>query len=550
VRQVSEFDAIVIGSGAGGGPLAATLAEAGMKVLILEKGPHHTRREFVHDEIGICRRDFFVPALIDDPHALLLPGETKCERSHLGWIAQCVGGGTVHMAGYFYRLHPDDFRMRSRFGGGGGLELADWPFTYEELEPYYTRVEQEIGVSGRAGSNPFEGPRSKPYPMDPLTEHPMVSWLDEAGARLGWRLFPSPRAIASREFGGRGACAYCDFCGSYGCETGAKSSTLESVIPRALATGRAELRARCMARQITTRPDGRARGCLYIDAEGREREATGSIVVVACSAVESARLLLLSGIANGNGLVGRHLQFQASSSGRAWFRFEGRTEETRRTLKARHPFLERSAQDFYFLPPGAAEPPKGGTIRFGFPHANPIYTALRLAHEGPGIRWGALLKKRLQEHYHEGRAVEFEAFHDFYPNPGTRVDLDPEMKDRWGLPSARIRLDAPALHDQVGRFLREKGCELLRATGADEVEEGAAGAVTPHLVHGTCRAGLDPRTSVLDRFCRSHEVRNLFVTDGSFMPTSGGVPTTLTIMANSFRVADHIVEEARRGSFR
>jgi choline dehydrogenase-like flavoprotein len=530
----NEFDAVVIGSGAGGGPLAATLAKAGMKVLILEKGPHHKREQFIHDEIGIVRRDFFLPALIDDPHTLIRPGEEKSERSHLGWIAQCVGGGTVHMAGYFYRLHPDDFRVRSKYGAFE--EVADWPFPYDELEPYYTKVEQEIGVSGKAGVNRFEGPRSKPYPMPPLGEHPMVEWFDDASRKLGLNAFPSPRAIASRDFGNRKACAYCDFCGSYGCETGAKSSTLESVIPEALATGNAEVRARCMVRHVS------ATGCVYIDEHGAEHRVRAKIVVVACSAVESARLLLLSGVANSSGLVGRHLQFSASSSGRGHWRY-GKNDDV---LKFKHPFMERSFQDFYFLPDGS----KGGTLRFGFPHANPIFTAWRLAHEGPSTRWGAILKQKIKEWYHEFRAVEFEAFHDFFPNKSTFVDLDPDIKDRWGLPAARVHLDEPKLHEQVGEFLRKKGCEILAAAGADEVEAGAAGATTPHLVHGTCRAGNDSKTSVLNKYCQSHDLPNLFVTDGSFMPTSGGVPTTLTIMANSYRVGDYIVDQAKRGRFK
>lgn len=542
-----EFDAVVIGSGAGG-PLAATLAKSGLSVLILEKGPFYKRDQFVHDEIVIVRRDFFLPATIDDPHTLLRPGETKAEKTHLGWIAQCVGGGTVHMAGYFYRLHPDDFRMRSKYGDC--LEVADWPFSYADLEPYYTRVENEIGVSGKNGANPFEGPRSRPYPMPPLGEHPMNEWLDEACQKLRLHAFPSPRAIASREFRGRKPCAYCDFCGSYGCEVGAKSSTLETVIPEALATGRAEVRARCMVREITVGEDGHAKGCIYIDAEGAEHEVRAKIVIVACSAIESARLLLLSrsnhfphGLANHSGHVGRHLHFSACSTGRGIFRLEAHKDRLD-MLKARHPFLERSLQDYYFLPDGA----KGDTLRFGFPHANPIYTAIQIAHE-PGT-WGTLLKKKVHEYYHEMRVVEFETFQDFYPNPGTFIDLDPDVKDRWGLPAARIHLDEPEVHRVTGAFLRAKGCEILKTMGTDPVEEGNAGGTTPHLVHGTCRAGDKPETSVLNKYCRAHEVPNLFVTDGSFMPTSGGVPTTLTIMANSLRVGDYIVDQVKKANLR
>jgi choline dehydrogenase-like flavoprotein len=531
-------DVCIIGSGAGGGPLAAVLAEAGLRVLVLEKGPHHRRESFLHDEVATVRRDFFLPRLEDDPHTL------EGRLTELGWIAQCVGGGTVHMAGFLYRMHPDDFRMRSKFGVS-----ADWPYSYDDLEPYYTRVEQEIGLSGEAGTNPFEGPRSKPYPLPPLQAHPFAAALDEASRRRGLHLFPTPRGIISRDYRGRRACVLCDFCGSYGCEVGAKSSTLETTLARAEATGRCEIRAETMVREITVRADGRADGCITIDREGREERVRARAVVVSCSAVESARLLLMSrstrfpdGLGNGSGLVGRHLHFSVNSTGRAEYR--RRAPELR---VSRLPFLGRSTQDFYFLPPGVSDVPKGGTVRFGLPHANPIYTAERLAWEVSPPRWGVFLKQRLAEFYHEVRTVEFETFADFIPNDGTYVDLDPNVRDRWGLPAARIHLSEPEHHAKAGAFLQARGLELLEATGAETLRPGVAGVTTGHLVHGTCRAGNDPKTAVLDAFCRSHEVPNLFVVDGSFMPHAGGVPSTLTIMANSFRVGDYMVEKARRG---
>lgn len=534
------FDVCVIGSGAGGGPLAAVLAEAGLQVLVLEKGRRYARRDFVHDEVATVRRDFFLPRLEDDPHTL------DGDLTSLGWIAQCVGGGTVHMAGYFYRMHPEDFRMRSRYGVS-----ADWPITYDDLEPYYTRVDQEVGVSGDAGTNPFEGPRSKPYPMPAVNNHPFAAALDEAGKKLGVHPFPSPRCIASRDYKGRPACVYCDFCGSYGCEVGAKSGTMETMLPRAEATGRCRIRAECMVREITVGRDGRVTGCIYVDREGRDHRVRARAVVVSCSAIESARLLLISkssrfpnGLANGSGRVGRHLHFSVNNTGRAEYR--KRADEIR---ASRVPFLGRSLQDFYFLPKGVADLPKGGTIRFGFPHANPIFTAHKMAREVHPPRWGAFLKERLHEFYHDIRAVEFETFADFLPNDGTYVDLDPKVRDRWGLPAARIHLEESDHHEKAGAYLQARGLELLEATGAERVVEGTVAAVTGHLVHGTCRAGNDPKTSVLNAYCQAHEVPNLFVVDGAFIPHAGGVPSTLTIMANSFRVGEFIVEEAKRGNF-
>lgn len=509
-------DVVVVGSGAGAGPLAAVCAEAGLEVLILEKGRHHRRDEFLHDEIATVRREFFLPRLEDDPHTL------DGELTSMGWIAQCVGGGTVHMAGYFYRLHPDDFRVRTKYGWG-----ADWPITYDELEPYYARVEWEIGVSGDAGTNPFEGPRSKPYPMPAVDAHPFSAAIDEAGRRLGWKPFPSPRCIASRPHRGRNACVYCDFCGSYGCEVGAKSSTLETMIPRALAAG-ARLRAGCMVHRVTPR------GVVYFDPDGVEREVRAKTVVIAGSAIESARLLLLSGL--GNEQVGRGLHFSVNNTGRA--EYEARAPEI---LASRAPFLSRSMQDFYFLPDGS----KGGTIRFGFPHANPIFTAGKISRDVNPPRWGQFFKDRLHAYYHDYRTVEFETFADYIPNDGTYVDLDPTVRDRWGLPAARIHLDPHEHHKRAGEFLQARGLELLTATGAERVIPGTVGFTTGHLVHGTCRMGDDPAASVVDRHCRLHGAPNVYVTDGACLPHAGGVPSTMTIMANSFRVGEFIASKTR-----
>lgn len=554
--MTTTADICVIGSGAGGGTLASVAALAGLDVLVIEKGRWHRSEDFIHDEIASCRRDFFVPSPVDDPHMVVHPGRKQAERSTMGWIASCVGGGTVHMAGYFYRLHPDDFRMKDKFGSIHGLQLADWPFDYAALEPYYSRVEQAIGVSGATGANPFEGPRSQPYCLPPVANHPLAAWIDDACQKLGVTAFPSPRAVLSQPYRGRSACVYCDFCGSYGCEVGAKSSTLAAMLPEALASGHCTIRAGSMVREITLGANGRASGCILIRPDGTEERIRARAVVVSCSAVESARLLLLSrsksfpdGLANSSGLVGRHLQFSSFASGQAAWPFDSFRGDPHKlaTLQHRHPFLGRSVQDYYFLPDGVSDLPKGGTIRFGFPHANPIFTALRLAHETSPPQWGQFLKDRLRQYWSEQRAVEFEAFGDFFPNPGTWVEIDPSVKDRWGLPVARIHYQIPDQHVRAGRFLRDRGLEILEACGAENLEPGAEADVTGHLVHGTCRAGIDPAHSVLDPNCRAWDVTNLYVVDGAFMPTSGGAPTTLTIMANAWRVADNLAARFRRG---
>ena len=521
-------DAIVIGSGAGAGPLTLVLARAGLDVLVLEKGPRFTRQDYARD--GGLETGEFLPFLAAEPHTVLTRKTTRPVLTHLGWTATCVGGGTVHMGGYLYRFHPDDFRMLSRFGPY--LELADWPFGYDELEPWYTRAEWEIGVAGEAGVDPYESRRSKPYPLPPLAPHPIAAMLQQACRRRGLHPFPTPRSINSRPYGGRPACAHCAVCAGLGCPVGARGSVQEALLPRAEATGQCRVETRAMVREITVDGNGRAAGCVWLDADGKEHEARAKIVCVGCSAVESARLLLLSksprfpdGLANNNGRVGRHLQFHGVSMGRGRFPADRPAGEL---LRDPHPFIGQSLRDWYFLPPGVSDIAKGGILRFG----------------------------RMPQLPEAGQAAPpegclcFEVFHDFLPNAGTFVELDPQQRDRWGLPVARIHLDRPEHHVRAGRWLNSRAFELLDDLGAAAVEATDVGGTSAYLVHGTCRAGNDARTSVVDAWCQAHEVPNLFVVDGSFMPTSGGAPPTLTILANSFRVAERIVRRWRQGEFR
>jgi len=526
----SMKDVLIVGSGAGGGPLALVCAEAGLDVLVLEKGPRHDREAYDH-ETGLQPGDF-VPSVDEDPHTVVTRKTTTPVLTDLGWIATCVGGGTVHMGGYLYRFHPDDFRMRSRFGDVE--EVVDWPYTYEELEPYYTRAEWEIGVAGRAGSNPFEGPRSKPYPLPPLDTHPLAARLEEVCRRRALHPYPTPRSINSRTYRDRPACVYCDVCPGYGCPVGARGTVQEALLPRAEATGRCEVRAESMVREITVDREGRATGCVYLDAEGTEHEIRARAVCVCCSAIESARLLLLSksprfpdGLANGNGRVGRHLQFHSVTMG------IGDLPRDRRPAgeASASSLLECSLMDYYFLPPGVSEIAKGGLLRFG-----------KMVQDPRAVEMVRQATPQLQAMENGDRLiVNFEVFHDFLPSAETFVELDAEECDRWDLPVARIHLDRPEHHARAGRWVLERSSEILADLGADEVVPTSIGGISSYLVHGTCRAGKDAETSVLNEHCQAHEVPNLFVVDGSFMPTSGGASPTLTILANSFRTAEHIV---------
>jgi len=550
--SIEPVDVVVVGSGAGGAPVAYEAANAGLKVVILEKGRRYRDEDFDHDEIRMSRRNFFTPSVTDEPHTLRSGEAAKAARTTAGWVSSIVGGGTVHMAGYFHRLHPVDFKLRSTLGNVPSSTVADWPITYEDLEPFYTRVEREVGVSGVWHAHPFEEPRTSDYPLPPLTENGFAQQIDLACAKLGYHPFPTPRAIVSRDYRGRQPCMFCSLCASYGCEIGAKSSTLSSLIPVAEATGHCEVRAECMATEIPVDAAGRVTGVVYRTAKGESAFQPARCVVVACTAIESARLLLLSrsarfpnGLANGNGLVGKNLVFSGESKGEALFKLRGR--EGAKWLVDTAPFVQRSMQDFYLLDRAVGGVRKTGTILFALAHPNPILTAEHIAGTGGSARWGARLKQALRDEALGARTLTFENFAEGLPTPGTYVDLDPDVKDRWGVPVARITVDRHPLDIAANRFLAARGKEVLDALGPDSSRITQDDGQDMVLQGGTCRFGRDPATSVLDVDCRAHAVPNLFVSDSSFMPTSGGVPPTLTIMANALRVGAGIVARFKAG---
>jgi choline dehydrogenase-like flavoprotein len=440
------------------------------------------------------------------------------QRSADGWISCCVGGGTVHMSGYFFRMHREDFR--------------GWPITFDELEPYYDEAERELGVSG-AGV-PGE-PRRRSHPLPPLLAHPAAKLIEDGCRKLGLRAFPIPRAIVSGDYRGRQACTYCGFCGSYGCEVGAKSSTLATFLAAAERTGRLTLRAQCRATRIAAEA-GRAAAVIYRDAQGREQRVRARAVLVACSAIETARLLLASGVANASGLLGKNLMFATLAEGYGRF---PRASPAWPDAADRLPFIDRGLQDL----PGAPR----GTILFQRPHPNPIFQAEKLAwnREGPPA-FGAELKKRLREFFHETRTLEWECFSEFAPHSGCEVSLDPEVKDPAGQPVARVRIAVHADSLAGSDLLAARAREVMAAAGAVRQGETSDERAYTVLQCGTARMGTDPSASVVDAGCQAHDLKGLFVADSSSFCSSGSAPFTLTIQANALRVAAGVAERMRR----
>ena len=543
------WDAVVVGSGAGGGPVAYTLAKAGLRVLVLEKGPRYRAQDFLHDEIASCRRDFFIPYPDDDPHTLRRRPDAPAARTNAAWTSRCVGGGTVHMSGFFFRLHPEDFRPISTFGTIPGSTAIDWPIAYEDLAPYYDRVETVVGVSGDTRSNPFEPPRSGPFPMPPVETHPVAAWIDRAGRALGMHPYPVPRAIITEPKDGRGACVYCRLCGSYGCEVNAKSSSAAALLPAAEATGRCEVRPDAMVTRIVMQKDGRAKGVVYVGPDGAEHAVDAERVIVAASAIESARLLLLSpssnhprGVGNNGGQVGRNLCFSTLGQLDGELAFAGRPLEEQQELQNAAPFIGRAVQDFYRVDPAGDVFGKGGTFHLLWAHPNPIYAAERLIDDPDGPVYGAALTRRLTHHFRAQRTIEIECFGEWLPTEGCHVTLDPDTTDRWGLPAARLTIARHPSDMAASQRLVAEAQRLLEAIGAINIAIRDVGGETLVLQYGTCRMGEDPATSVCTAAGHLHEVDNLYVTCGGSLPSGGAVPSTMSIMANAFRIAEGIIQ--------
>ncbi|MDC0357452.1 GMC family oxidoreductase [Oligoflexia bacterium] len=560
---MTDFDVCVIGSGAGGGPVALALSEAGYSVVVLEKGAWFKETDFYKDELAAARRSAYSPDLRKEPHVI----ETKDGRgSWTGtntyrsgwnfWNGNCIGGATNFMSGFFHRLKPLDFKLRSTFGPIKDADVVDWPITYANLEPYYDKVEQLVGISGKVTPHEFLEPRSSPdFPYPPTVEHPIAKWVDTACSKMGLNPVKTPRAILSRPAMGRTSCSYNGYCGGFGCATGAKGSSRAALLSKATATGRCEIRTHAVVSKLISDNSGRVTGAEYINQQGRPQQVDAKIYVVACQAIETARLLLLStgprhknGLANGSGRVGKNLLFAGGGAGSGKFVYAKFSPAQADELKTFGTFINRTLQDWYVInDPKFGPRQKGGIIDIIFASAAPIARAARQIRGGDKLIWGAPLQEKLKSHFHDARYVKLEAFCDWLPDANTHVTLDPGVKDIWGRPVARVRVGGHFRNIPVGWYLAEKGAEVLRQMGADNVFSFASGTPPTNLVAGTCRFGDDPTTSVLNSDCRAHEVENLYVTDGSFMPTGGSVPYTWTIYANAFRVADQIIKQLGGG---
>jgi choline dehydrogenase-like flavoprotein len=537
-----EVDFVVIGSGAAGGVIAKELSTAGFDVVVLEQGPYLPPTAFGHDELAEFQFGELMGSPADFPTTFRA---NEADEAHVTggialFYARLVGGSSVHFTANFWRLHEIDFIERSRWGPISGTGFADWPITYAELEPYYTKVDWEIGVSGAPG--PFDPPRSRPYPMPPLPVKSSGILLERGARKLGLRPFPAPMAILSQAFAGRPACINCGFCLGFGCEVGAKSSTLAAMIPLAEATGRCEIRAESTVFRIAHDEAGRAREVVYWDRDGVEHAQRTKAVVLSANGAESARLLLESassmypnGLANSSGTVGKYLMFNGLSYAHGYFEHPLNEYKSVQVTRLLHDFYDSDPRRGFY---------GGGGIDGRWQYYPLWFANAGLPPDAP--RWGAAYKRMLSEYFNYTMMTNGHT--TSLPVASNSVSLDPSVKDKWGRQAIRVTYHDHADDLAMMQFLLDRGKEILDAAGAKRVWETPVAPQTngAHLL-GTCRMGNDSRESVVDRYHRAHDVPNLFVCDGSSFVTSGRGQPTMTIMALAFRAADHIARFARRG---
>jgi gluconate 2-dehydrogenase alpha chain len=582
-RSLDRFDVCIIGSGAGGGTAAHVLSAAGRSVLVLEAGhnpwpglddpdglplPLHS-----NDEVKYAVRDWIQQQAFLEPRTFREdasgPGTLEGD---VNLLPKAVGGALQHADCALPRFNAVDFRLKSAvealvaatpglvvpgFGAAAdGANFADWPFAYEDLEPFYGEAEAVYGVAGLDGDNIFESPRSQRYPMPPGV--PMYfSLLLAEGARrttfLGEGLHPHayPKGINSRPYDGRPPCVDCGYCSGFGCPNNAKGSPAVTTLRRALLSGRCQLRFNAAAVRLL-HTGSHVTAVEYVDGDGDHVMVSADAFVLAASPIESARLCLLSdpggpGLGNSSGQVGQNLMFhfQTNVNGFAPERVHGHRGRAVTHGLTDFRGVEPGGAAIRLLPDGSGgrQVALGGICEFGAPQGLPItedgatYTiSLPVARSGLRLK-NAMRDLPLGQHLF-GLIMQAEDA----PQRTNAVDLDPRYRDVFGLPVARITYRNHEFERSARRYYIPFMKEILRNARAERVfvtpcSPALVGPPSTRHVLGTLRMGTDPATSVTDASGRFHDVDNLWAVDGSVFPTSSGYNPTLTIIAVALKIA-------------
>ena len=562
-----KTDVVIIGVGAAGGILAAELGKAGMKVIGLERGPRLTTADFnPHDELRYFQRQDLRPNVKLRPITWRPNANARGNPVPVQNYGNQAGGGTVHYGTVSWRFHEDDFRARSqtieRYGASAipqDSSLVDWPLSYADLEPYYDQAEYDLGVSGKAGNvqgrkidggNVFEAPRRREYPLPALHVDQSGVIFDATARKLGYHPFPTPRAIISEPYKGRPACTYCGFCQAFGCHVGAKSSILVTKLPEADATGNFKLLTGAMCYRVNSDNSGRVTGVSYWAPDGSDNTIEAELVILTPFIYDNTRLLLLSktdkfpnGLANSSGQVGKHLM--AHMMARAFVTFDDRYVNVFMGPSAqKHTIDDFNADNFNH---GGTNFIRGSQISIDTVNLQGGPIGATTMNPPPGIpRWGAAYRDFLAKYY--ARHASMVAQTENLPYADQTIDLDPNVRDQWGLPAPRLTYDWRRPNELARvEFMLKKMEELGHAMGATHVWRAPLGPGAPGAHHeGGTRMGSDPKTSVVNRYGQSWDVPNLFVVGSSTFPSMSGFNPTLTIQALAYMSADAIVNRYKK----
>jgi gluconate 2-dehydrogenase alpha chain len=558
--NLPRTDVVIVGLGATGGVAVLPLAQAGLDVVGLEAGRWMDTADHAPDELRNNLRGW--------PHAAQKAnGEIPTHRPNASApyspraavhpMMNAVGGTSLHYWAQSWRLNPWDFKVvgetRRRYGASRlpkGTTVEDWPFGLEELEPYYDKVEFEIGVSGQAGNvkgvidprgNKFEGPRARPYPMPPLRGTGFTEMMAGAARSLGWHPFPGPAAITSGRYEGRAGCVYHGFCNRGGCHVSSKGSTAVTTIPKAQRTKRLTVVTEAHVTSIDVDAQGRVSGVTYRRGT-EELFQPASVVLLAGYTYENVRLLLLStsaafpkGLSNNHGQVGRHyFSHNQIATVNALF---PRNLNTWYGLPAQGVAVDDWADDNFdhsgmdFI---------GGGNLWVYSDRRPIGAA-NMSTFGRAPRWGAQWKAFIKENADRGNTAYLQR--TTLPYEDNYLDLDPERKDPLGFPVCRITADYKENERRLADFIQDKMIQWYRAAGAIATEKTPVGTMGPSThAYGGTRMGDNPDTNVVNRWGLSHEVPNLGVLGASVMGTSGARNPTLTAQALAWRTAEYVAK--------
>jgi len=546
-----DCDVLIVGTGPGGATAAHALTAAGRSVIMLEKGRNHLLHleapfgplgHVSNDEIKFTRRHFLGPDPLLEPRTFRT-AESDGDRLWTGDVnnlPSTVGGGGFHADGKLPRFREVDFAMLSELGPVEGAAVADWPFGYDELEPFYTEAETVVGVAGDHTGNPFAAWRSGPYPMPPGADMFCALVTTEAAARLGYHPYRAPTGVNSVEYDGRPACNNCGFCASYGCPIEAKGDPV-APLRAALRTGRCEIRPECVVTEIVLDATGRrARGVRYLDPDGEPREVTAETVVVAAGAFETPRLLLRSGIGNPD-VVGRYVMYHVQTMVLGLFPFRLHSHRGRAVTHLMDDPIVPDEQARAAARAAGLPYMRGGIVEHGGA-GMPIMESLHAP-------LGELHSRVMLDSPMRDCMAAFTMQGEDLPQATNRIDLDPVVRDVWGMPAGRVTF-APHHHEiAAAEHWGPRLEEVMKAAGAHttfwvtspplpgSLRPGADPTPISRHVMGTVRMGDDPRTSACDGHQRLWDVDNVVVADSSVFPTSSGYGPTLTIVATALRAA-------------